>query len=103
AAQSIRVMLVEKLTEKSARILFPGSVFVTDSNIHQAVVFRKQPSIVRRNHPVKYHFDMIRGERHPLPPTHDGLQYLLLLEIYREFGMGAVCYNGEACAYLPSV
>src|SRR4051794_15496862 len=101
--ESAPKMLFDEVAKQLARILRKVTILITDADIDAAGTFRKKPAVIRYNFLIKYHFDMVRLERHAFPPAHDGLDQMLRSTLAGEARMCTVGDDRIGSAPLPSI
>src|SRR5207244_5687168 len=94
--------LSQKLLNIGVHDFHMQRMFEANSDVDSGATFRKEPAIVRSDHFVEDHLDVIRHEWHVLPPAHNALQLSPFSRLNREPRVSAIgdnrmlCTNGSA-------
>src|SRR4051794_1034377 len=96
--QPLPVVFREEVLEQLASIPRQPYILVANADVYAPGTFRKEPTVIGRDRLIENHFDVMRTERHALPPPHDGLDQPTWAALACKAGM---CPVGNDCVIHP--
>jgi hypothetical protein len=98
-----RVVRIQEALEQRPGVLAPVRIFVRDADVHAAVAFGEEPAVKREHRRVEDHLHVVIAERHPFPPSHDGLGQLAWTPRGDQRAVRPACDHGDARAHLATL